>query len=106
MTNQSRTFCYALMAAAMLATTAPAFAAGDGGSPSSTSGTATPSGNITNPASTSSSPKAYRRRTAMNTSGSKTTRLSPGAGTAGTPNSHPAMAPTNAQQTNNPDAGK
>jgi hypothetical protein len=63
----------------LIVTSAPAFAAdGDGGSPSSTSGTATPTvGNPpNNPAASRSNPRRMHARTAMNT---KSTHVATGA---------------------------
>ncbi len=119
MTKTSRMFCYAVLAIGLMASSAPAFATGDGGNPSSTTGSAdltAPNPNRS-PAGSSSNPRrattTTHRKTAQNTSthtsatpytgGVGTSAI--GAGTAGTPNSHPAMAPSAAVQTNNPDGG-
>jgi hypothetical protein len=115
MSINSRTFGYAVLAAGFLVAAAPAFAAaggggGDGGTPSATSGSPTPNGMSTNsPAGSLSNPQhatPSSRRTAQTTPAHSSTPLkapsSMGEGTAGTPNSHPALAPSNAVQTNNP----
>jgi len=95
MSIKGRTFGYAVLAAGFLAAAAPAFAAGDGGNPSSTTGGMLPGGNslpTNSPAGSQSNPQhgAASRRTAQKTSTHASTTVKPtpsaGQGTSATTN--------------------
>jgi len=95
MSIKTRTFGYAVLAAGFLAAVSPAFAAGDGGNPSSTTGGVLPGGNSlpsNSPAGSQSNPQhaAAARRTAQKSSPHTTTGVKPsptaGQGTSATTN--------------------
>jgi hypothetical protein len=124
MFSKSRKFGYAVLAAGFVLSGAPAFAAGDGGSPSTTSGSASPKAMATPggpgvgttddsapvPRRTSAQRRALRRQTTTRASTSTVAPNPPGSTAAATTPANggttPSGAVPGAPTTSNPSATK